>query len=152
MPKGHYGRDMSQSSSSRDLNKFIVRLPDGMRERIAEEAKRNNRSMNAEVVHRLEQSLSGDVDGVFRIHISDSAMDYIKRFNSSLPISEAVSNFLEGRVDYELLQETIEDDSKIQFDAIDELSDFVNYNKKKLDLLMDQFEARMRKVLKDQIE
>jgi hypothetical protein len=34
--------------------RFIVRLPDGMRSRIANAAKANNRSMNAEVVSRLE--------------------------------------------------------------------------------------------------
>lgn len=36
----------------------MVRLPDGMRERIAKEAKANNRSMNAEIVHRLDRTLS----------------------------------------------------------------------------------------------
>ena len=38
---------------------FGLRLPDGMRDRIAIEAKRNNRSMNAEITARLEASLSG---------------------------------------------------------------------------------------------
>lgn len=37
-------------------DKYIVRLPDGMRDRIAEAAKQNNRSMNAEVVARLQAS------------------------------------------------------------------------------------------------
>lgn len=43
-------------TESRDLNKFLVRMPDGMRDRIAEEAKANNRSMNSEIVARLEAS------------------------------------------------------------------------------------------------
>lgn len=43
-------------SESRDLNKFLVRMPDGMRDRIAEAAKAGNRSMNAEIVARLEAS------------------------------------------------------------------------------------------------
>lgn len=37
-----------------DQDKFIVRLPDGMREKIKDSADRNNRSMNAEVVHALQ--------------------------------------------------------------------------------------------------
>lgn len=41
---------------SEQQERFIIRLPDGMRDRIAEEAKKNNRSMNAEIVHRLEKS------------------------------------------------------------------------------------------------
>lgn len=50
-------------STNRDSDKFVLRLPDGMRERIAEEAKKNSRSMNSEIVARLEVSLSGRVAG-----------------------------------------------------------------------------------------
>ncbi|KQZ50721.1 hypothetical protein ASD54_10960 [Rhizobium sp. Root149] len=38
-------------------DQFNLRLPDGMRERIAEAAKKSGRSMNAEIVHRLANSL-----------------------------------------------------------------------------------------------
>jgi plasmid stability protein len=47
---------------SRVADQFVVRLPDGMRDKIAEEAKKNNRSMNAEIVGRLEASLSPSAD------------------------------------------------------------------------------------------
>lgn len=43
--------------TGRDSDKFMLRLPDGMRDRIAEEAKKNNRSMNSEIIARLEQTL-----------------------------------------------------------------------------------------------
>lgn len=43
--------------SSRTADKFVVRLPDGMRERVADVAKDNHRSMNSEIISRLEQSL-----------------------------------------------------------------------------------------------
>lgn len=39
-----------------DQDKFIVRMPDGMRERIRLAAERNNRSMNAEIVNALERA------------------------------------------------------------------------------------------------
>jgi hypothetical protein len=39
---------------SRDLDKFIVRLPPGMRDKIAAAASRANRTMNSEIVSRLE--------------------------------------------------------------------------------------------------
>ncbi|WP_025915785.1 Arc family DNA-binding protein [Herminiimonas sp. CN] len=42
---------------SETQDRFIVRFPDGMRDRIAEEAKANGRSMNAEIVQRLEMTL-----------------------------------------------------------------------------------------------
>lgn len=43
---------------SQSQDKFVVRLPDGMRERIKAEAEANNRSMNAEIVARLEGSFA----------------------------------------------------------------------------------------------
>lgn len=45
------------SSTGRDSDKFMLRLPDGVRERIAEAAKANNRTMNAELVARILKTL-----------------------------------------------------------------------------------------------
>lgn len=49
-----------QAMSSRTADKFVVRLPDGLRVRIAEVSKQSHRSMNAEIVTRLEKSLADD--------------------------------------------------------------------------------------------
>lgn len=46
-------------SSAKNAEKFVVRLPRGMRKRIAEAARGYRRSMNSEIVARLEQTLSG---------------------------------------------------------------------------------------------
>lgn len=52
---------MSQSlfpaASSRTADKFVLRLPQGMRERVADVAREAHRSMNSEIIARLEQSL-----------------------------------------------------------------------------------------------
>ena len=40
---------------SRGSDQFVVRFPDGMRDQIASAAEANGRSMNAEIVSRLEQ-------------------------------------------------------------------------------------------------
>ncbi|WP_313610415.1 Arc family DNA-binding protein [Rhizobium sp.] len=37
-----------------ELDKFLLRMPDGLRERIKDMAAANNRSMNAEIVSTLE--------------------------------------------------------------------------------------------------
>ncbi|NKB79107.1 Arc family DNA-binding protein [Ochrobactrum daejeonense] len=53
---------MAKSSSpAADLDKVIVRLPDGMRDQLKSEAKENNRSLNAEIVARLER-YSDEID------------------------------------------------------------------------------------------
>lgn len=47
---------MSQDSPSRKLDQYIVRFPDGMRDRLKDAAAVNNRSLNAEIIARLERS------------------------------------------------------------------------------------------------
>lgn len=45
---------------SRTAEQFVVRFPDGMRDKIADAAKANSRSMNAEIVARLQSSLESN--------------------------------------------------------------------------------------------
>ncbi|WP_248915966.1 Arc family DNA-binding protein [Pseudomonas moorei] len=47
---------MSNQPQRQNEEKFVVRLPDGMRSRIADKARENTRSMNSEIVHRLERT------------------------------------------------------------------------------------------------
>lgn len=57
-------------------DKFMLRLPNGMRDRIAEEAEKNKRSMNAEIVARLEKSFAASsLDSNPMVH-----QEFIKEF------------------------------------------------------------------------
>lgn len=47
---------MAKRVPSRGSEQFVLRLPDGMRDRIRNEADANGRSMNAEIIHRLEEA------------------------------------------------------------------------------------------------
>lgn len=58
---------MSTKPPSRTAEQFVVRLPEGMRDRIAELAKQNGRSMNAEIVQRLEWALKLDGPPTFEL-------------------------------------------------------------------------------------
>ncbi len=49
-------------SNSRTADKFVVRLPDGLRGRIFDVAASNRRSMNSEIIHRLERSIAVEVE------------------------------------------------------------------------------------------
>lgn len=42
-------------------DKFIIRLPDGMRDQLKEAAEANDRTMTAEVVYRLRESFDKEV-------------------------------------------------------------------------------------------
>jgi hypothetical protein len=48
-----------QATTSRESDKFILRLPDGMRERLAEVAVSQGRTMNAVVIAALAEYLAG---------------------------------------------------------------------------------------------
>lgn len=45
------------SYNSRTADKFLVRLPEGLRERISVAADTNHRSMNGEIIARIDGSL-----------------------------------------------------------------------------------------------
>lgn len=49
---------MSEKFPSQVQDKFTVRFPDGLRDAIAERAKKNGRSMNSEIIWILEDVLS----------------------------------------------------------------------------------------------
>jgi predicted DNA-binding protein len=45
---------MNNQPLRRNEEKFVIRLPAGMRSRLADVARTNARSMNSEILHRLE--------------------------------------------------------------------------------------------------
>lgn len=83
--------DEPKSTVGRESDKFMLRFPDGMRERIAELAKQNGRSMNAEIIARLESSVSGGADNA-------SLLATIARLNLDLALGEMDKQGLEAEV------------------------------------------------------
>ncbi|MDW9902121.1 Arc family DNA-binding protein [Sinorhizobium meliloti] len=51
---------MTDISGRRNQDQYMLRLPDGMRDRLHAEAKSNARSLNSEIVARLDASFSGN--------------------------------------------------------------------------------------------
>lgn len=72
---------MSESPfPSQNQDKFVLRLPDGMRDRIKTAAEANNRSMNAEIVAALEEKFPkplGAVEDRIR-HLADELLAIAK--------------------------------------------------------------------------
>ena len=71
-----YTPGMTNKFPSDKKDRYIVRLPDGMRERIAETAKLSGRSMNAEIVLRLEKSFveGGEIPEYIRRELVERAV------------------------------------------------------------------------------
>lgn len=40
-------------------DKFVIRLPEGVRDRIRQNAEANRRTMNAEILHYIDRGLAG---------------------------------------------------------------------------------------------
>ncbi|HAW3716458.1 Arc family DNA-binding protein [Escherichia coli] len=53
----------------KDYDKFNLRFPDGMRETIAERAKRNGRSMNSEIIQILQDAIEGSSELSKRLNL-----------------------------------------------------------------------------------
>lgn len=49
---------MDQRFPSQKLDQYVVRFPYGLREQVKRNAKRNHRSMNAEIIFHLERALA----------------------------------------------------------------------------------------------
>ncbi|MBO1007091.1 Arc family DNA-binding protein [Acidovorax sp. SD340] len=57
---------MAEDRTPQDADKYIVRFPEGMRERLKNLAKANNRTLNAEIIARLQASFTEPAQGVDR--------------------------------------------------------------------------------------
>ena len=64
---------------SQTQDKFIVRLPDGMREAIRQRAEAAGRSMNAEVIVALERHLAGEPAGDLAQLVEDAVARALAR-------------------------------------------------------------------------
>lgn len=60
-----------KSPTAQAGEKYLIRFPDGMRDFIAAVAKENGRSMNAEILFRLEASLAEER---YRKHLADNGI------------------------------------------------------------------------------
>lgn len=74
-------------SPSRVAEQFVVRFPDGMRDRIAEAAKASNRSMNAEIVHIIQSHFSKQADEVDQLQ---AGIEKAERSNISIGLKDPV--------------------------------------------------------------
>lgn len=81
----------------RNTDKIALRLPEGMRDRIAALADKNNRSTNAEIVARLEASLDGEA-GTGSAEPSVSLVDEIEGLRAQIRYEAIERRALESKV------------------------------------------------------
>lgn len=88
---------------SRESDKFMLRFPEGMRSKITELAQSNGRSMNAEIIARLEQTMGPATAGTS--HAAPALLESFARLNSTL--AEREFDLQGARNHIERLQEAL---------------------------------------------
>lgn len=78
---------------SDEADRFQVRMPPGLRSRIAAQAKANGRSMNSEIIARLEMSLEIDLDAYRRD--TDRLEELLRRQQSTQETMQGLLKLLE---------------------------------------------------------
>lgn len=90
---------MSENESRSLTDKFMLRLPDGMRGRVKLAAEQNNRSMNSEIVATLEEKypvpeLKSDYETIIAEVMADGQTRVISKANTNVYVSKTI----DGRV------------------------------------------------------
>ncbi|GAB2938317.1 Arc family DNA-binding protein [Hafnia psychrotolerans] len=93
---------MTEKENPTFVERFTVRMPDGLREAVAERAKANGRSMNSEIVQIIQDALSDDhlmaeTERFERYQSElgseetvDEKMSYLKRLEEDDPFAAAL--------------------------------------------------------------
>lgn len=93
---------MTEKDDPNFIERFTVRMPDGMRDAIAERAKKNGRSMNSEIVQILQdalikESIFGDIANT---EIEQMEYDPDKEITlTSSELSDFLKNAAKGIID-----------------------------------------------------
>jgi hypothetical protein len=111
---------MEKSTLVRDQDKFMLRLPEGVRERIADAARANNRSMNAEIVARLEETLSHGVVGRLR-----SVLRWINQERPYTHLSPSVIAEGIGEPNAAYLEHVFNNNAEPTFDVLDGIANYL---------------------------
>lgn len=67
------------AENAQTKDKFLMRLPDGMRDRIAELASANNRSMNAQIVLMISGAMDGTGASRSEVNTASSEIEDLRR-------------------------------------------------------------------------
>jgi len=88
-------------STNRDSDKFVLRLPSGMRDEIKAAADKNGRSMNAEIINRLQASLiTGNMTPADFLGVMDMQHDNAHRIAEMLrKVADRVETLGSGAIE-----------------------------------------------------
>lgn len=90
---------------SKLMDQYALRFPEGLREQITAAAKESGRSMNSEIIARLQKTLDADVMLPHDERIRALADEYKKQANRDISMIETAAEFRIKK----MIEEVIED-------------------------------------------
>lgn len=96
---------MSEKFPSQMQDKFTVRFPDGLRDAVADRAKRNGRSMNSEIIQIIEDAITPERETVevrnvaSKIASSADAEAMILNQQETIDLQTKIIENLKGKID-----------------------------------------------------
>lgn len=136
---------MSEQDGKEFIERFTVRMPMGMRERIADRAERNGRSMNSEIVQILQDILDGRVQYDLPAGVRDSGISGtvdILSANKEL-LHEQASNYQKQIAEQRLMLEQLEQMKIIALEQ-KQLQEEINKYKDTFDLQKELIEQNKK--------
>lgn len=136
---------MSEQDGKEFIERFTVRMPMGMRERIADRAEKNGRSMNSEIVQILQDILDGRVQYDLPEGVRDSGISGtvdILSANKEL-LHEQASNYQKQIAEQRLMLEQLEQMKKIALEQ-KQLQEEINKYKDTFDLQKELIEQNKK--------
>lgn len=105
---------------SQNQDKFVLRLPDGMRDRIKAAAEASNRSMNAEIIATLEEKYPAPKEGQMREFILAllSALGKDPNNAESKRLLEEAQVKMRGMTDKYTLRVTVDETGRTQIAVV----------------------------------
>lgn len=103
---------------SRTQDQFVLRLPDGLRDRIADVAKSNNRSMNSEIVAILEERLVPSVAARLRYLLGQLNQAHFEEEYTPSRLAEEI-----GEADPASLEAAFEGKASLSFKQMERISE-----------------------------
>lgn len=80
------GMNMSEEENRTWKDQYMLRFPEGMRDRLKDEAAAKKRSLNAEIIARLEATLEGNLADLS----AEGFGALIKRLEATIAVSDAL--------------------------------------------------------------
>lgn len=120
---------MVQDTPSRKLDQYIVRFPDGMRDRLKAMAAENNRSLNAEIISILSAAIKED--DAWNESLDRADDDDLEHITAEIALAKSVGQQTGSPANVVMMARLLEKTTAMQADIQQKLDALIELQNKK---------------------